>query len=93
MAPPSVTPRSGSALYTVYMSTPTLSPPIRHYEGLFVLHAEAEFLTLNLKYVDGEREAFTLKSLLQYVGTWFPWLQGHPLISGAMPLESGAGFA
>ena len=36
MAPPSVTPRSGSALYTVYMSTPTLSPPIRHYEGLFV---------------------------------------------------------
>ena len=31
--------------------------------------------------------------LLQYVGTWFPWFQGHPLISGAMPLESGAGFA
>ena len=29
----------------------------------------------------------------QYVGTWFPWFQGHPLISGAMPLESGAGFA
>ena len=27
------------------------------------------------------------------VGTWFPWFQGHPLISGAMPLESGAGFA
>ena len=30
---------------------------------------------------------------IQYVGTWFPWFQGHPLISGAMPLESGAGFA
>ena len=30
---------------------------------------------------------------MQYVGTWFPWFQGHPLISGAMPLESGAGFA
>ena len=29
----------------------------------------------------------------QYVGTWFPSFQGHPLISGAMPLESGAGFA
>ena len=29
----------------------------------------------------------------QYVGTWFPWFQGHPLISGAMPLKSGAGFA
>ena len=56
MAPPSVTPRSGSALYTVYMSTPTLSPPIRHYEGLFVLHTQAEFWTLNLKYVDGERD-------------------------------------
>ena len=33
------------------------------------------------------------KALVQYVGTWFPWFQGHPLISGAMPLESGAGFA
>ena len=31
--------------------------------------------------------------VMQYVGTWFPWFQGHPLISGAMPLESGAGFA
>ena len=31
--------------------------------------------------------------MLQYVGTWFPWFQGHPLISGAMPLESGVGFA
>ena len=29
----------------------------------------------------------------QYVGTWFPLFQGHPLILGAMPLESGAGFA
>ena len=29
----------------------------------------------------------------QYVGTWFPSFQGQPLISGAMPLESGAGFA
>ena len=31
--------------------------------------------------------------VFQYVGTWFPSFQGHPLISGAMPLESGAGFA
>jgi len=30
---------------------------------------------------------------MQYVGTWFPSFQGQPLISGAMPLESGAGFA
>ena len=32
-------------------------------------------------------------TLQQYVGTWFPSFQGQPLISGAMPLESGAGFA
>jgi hypothetical protein len=34
-----------------------------------------------------------VRGLNQYVGTWFPSFQGHPLISGAMPLESGAGFA
>ena len=34
-----------------------------------------------------------IEIVTQYVGTWFPWFQGHPLISGAMPLESGAGFA
>ena len=34
-----------------------------------------------------------VKHPFQYVGTWFPWFQGHPLISGALPLESGAGFA
>ena len=38
-------------------------------------------------------EQFVGCFLIQYVGTWFPWFQGHPLISGAMPLESGAGFA
>ena len=32
-------------------------------------------------------------TIIQYVGTWFPSFQGQPLISGAMPLESGAGFA
>ena len=32
-------------------------------------------------------------SLVLNVGTWFPSFQGHPLISGAMPLESGAVFA
>ena len=35
----------------------------------------------------------SLRKLAQYVGTWFPSFQGQPLISGAMPLESGAGFA
>ena len=29
----------------------------------------------------------------QYMGSWFLSFQGHPLISGATPLESVAGFA
>ena len=40
-----------------------------------------------------KKENLRKKLYIQYVGTWFPWFQGHPLISGAMPLESGAGFA
>ena len=35
----------------------------------------------------------TIFNPLQYMGSWFLSFQGHPLISGATPLESGAGFA
>ena len=40
-----------------------------------------------------ECSIFSIFTLVQYVGTWFPSFQGQPLISGAMPLESGADFA